>query len=278
MGALQANTALRKVGDRLTATLSRDWEIWGPNGGYLSAIALRAAGASAPEDHRPTSLTVQYLSVASFADVECVVEPVKQGRSAWLLNVALVQEGRRFLQAQVWTTNRTQGPHVLEAPFPDTPPPADLKTYAEHVRDHYGDEAPPPSKFWSNFDVKPLNWQPFDQPPERRPATLREWYSFLQYEPTDLFVDAGRAVVLLDTLIWPTHHRGLTARPDYIAPSLDFAVWFHEAAPDEPWLMVDAQADISGQGLIFGRGRVWTPDGRLVASGSSNLLVSPLKR
>lgn len=275
MGALQADTALRRDGTRLVADLSRDWEIWGPNGGYVSAIALRAAGASAPEDHRPATMTVQYVGVGAFGEAEAVVEPVKQGRSAWLLNVSLRQEGRAFLQAQVWTTNRTDGPQVLEAEPPAIPAPGALKTFAEHVAAHYGADAPPPPKFWTNFEMKPTAWRPFDGPREVGPAKLAEWYRFLGYEPGDVWLDHARAVILLDTLIWPTHHRGRAEPPDYIAPSLDLTVWFHQPAAASEWLMVDGVADVARAGLIHGHSRIWTEDGRPVATGGSNLLVTP---
>ena len=272
MGALQTDTAISNQEGRLTAHLSRDWEIWGPNGGYVSAIALRAAGVVAPRDHRPATLSVQYLGVADFGEVECEVTPAKQGRSAWLLNVALRQKDRVFLQAQVWTTNRTEGPVTAEAPRPDVPAPATLKTYREHM----GPDAPPPHGFWKNLDAKPLAYRPFDAPRLPGPAALQEWFRFVGFEADgDAFLDFGRAVVLLDTLIWPTHHRGLAEAPNYIAPSLDLTVWFHEPPGAAEWLLVDGVADTARSGLIHGHSRLWTDDGRLVATGGSNLLHTP---
>lgn len=268
MGALQTDTAIRREGERLTAALHKDWNIWGPNGGYLSAVALRAAGAVAPPDHRPATLSVQYLSVAEFDEVECQVIPVKKGRNAWLLNVALVQKDRTFLQAQVWTTNKADGPVTAEAVMPPVAGPDDLKTVAERL----GPEAPRPAGFWVNLDTKPLVWIPWDEPRPPGPAALREWYRFMGYEAGDAFLDACRATILIDTLIWPTHHRGLAERPNYIAPSLDLTVWFHQAAGPADWLLVDGVADVAGGGLIHGRSRIWTPDGRLVATGGSNML------
>lgn len=269
MGALQVDTAVRADDGRLFADLSRDWEIWGPNGGYVSAIALRAAGAVAPADHRPASLSVQYVGVAAFGVAEAVVTPVRQGRNAWLLNVTLQQAGKVFLQAQVWTTNRSGGPVTSEARAPDVPPPSDLKTYREHLG------KPPEHVFWRNFEGKPLTFVPPDAPRQPGPAVLREWYSYIGYEGGDPYLDFGRAVILLDTLIWPTHHRGLSTPPDYIAPSLDLTVWFHEPAGASEWLLVDGVADIAREGLIHGHSRIWTDDGRLVATGGSNLLHTP---
>ena len=51
-----------------------DWEIWGPCGGYVAALALRAAGAESPFA-RPASFFCHYLSVAAFAPVDLVVTP-----------------------------------------------------------------------------------------------------------------------------------------------------------------------------------------------------------
>ena len=118
MGQLQIDTAIHQDGERLTCVLHKDWNIWGPNGGYVASVALRAAGAVAPSDHRPATISVQYISVAEFDTVECQVTPIKKGRNAWLLNVALVQKDRTFLQAQVWTTNKADGPQTREAAMP----------------------------------------------------------------------------------------------------------------------------------------------------------------
>lgn len=268
MGALQTDTAITRDGDRLTATLNADWNIWGPNGGYVASVALRAAGAVAPEGHRPATISVQYLSVARFDVVECQVTPVKTGRNAWLLNVALVQDGKTFLQAQVWTTNKQDGPTTVQAVMPEVAHPDSLKTLAEHL----GPDADPITGFWQNIDLKPLVFIPWGEPRPPEPAIHRDWYSFVGYELGDAFLDACRPLILIDTLLWPTHHRGLAERPNYVAPSLDVTVWFHQAAGEADWLLIDAHADTAGSGLIHGHARIWTPDGRVVASGGSNLL------
>lgn len=272
MGALQTDTAIRSEGERLTAVLDADWNIWGPNGGYVASVALRAAGAVAPGGHRPASISVQYLSVAEFAEVECRVEPVKKGRNAWLLNVALIQKDRTFLQAQVWTTNKADGPQVLEAGMPDVPGPAALKTMDEHR----GGAAADRKGFWVNLDTKPVVFRPYGEA-NPQGAKSADWYRFERYENEagDLFLDAARSLVLIDTLIWPVHARAYAGPRPYIAPSLDVMVWFHQPALDADWLLMETATDVAAGGLIHGRSRIWTADGKLVATGGSNLLHVP---
>ena len=267
MGIFQDDTRIIERDGRLTATLSRDWEIWGPNGGYVAAIALRAAGAVAPAGHRPATVSVQYLSAAKFAEVNCQVEPVRQGRNAWCLNVALLQEGKRFLQAQVWTTDKKDGPRSREHVMPDAAKPDALKTIEELLP-----KDAPRSRFWSNIDCKPLKFRPWG---ERSPdgPVIRAWYRFKDFAPTtDAFLDNSRPLLLIDTLLWPAYTTGLSAPPDFIAPSLDVTAWFHELPGESEWLFVDAHSGTASDGLIHGFTRVWSEDGRLLASGGSQML------
>ena len=271
MGRLQYDTALTERDGRQFVTLSRDWEIWGPNGGYVSAIALRAAGTAAPAGHRPATISVQYLSAGQFAEAEAVVEPVKKGRSAWCINVALVQNGKRFLQAQVWTTDRSEGPDGNELAMLDVPKPAALKSYSELM--------PRESEkfmFWDNFDMKPLKLFTREDP-HPVGAVIQEWYRFQDFDAGgDVFADCARPLVLIDTLLWPAHHRGLRGGyPGYIAPSLDVSVWFHASPKAGDWLFVDVHSATAGGGLIHGVARVWSEDGRLLATGSSHMIVTP---
>ena len=66
MGDLAADTAIEGSDGRYRAHLSRDWEIWGPNGGYLAVIAIRAAGAQTSL-RRPATFSCHYLGVADSA-------------------------------------------------------------------------------------------------------------------------------------------------------------------------------------------------------------------
>jgi acyl-CoA thioesterase II len=270
MGAFENDTTVVARGEELRATLSRAWEIWGPNGGYVAAIALRAAGRVAPAGHRPASLSVQYLSVARFEDIAIKVDVLKEGRSAWCLNVSLLQDGKRFLQAQVWTTDRNDGPETHEIAMPDVPRPAALKTYAE--LDPVG--AAQSRGFWNNFDSKPVRpYSPADPLPHSH--AVREWIRFRDFAGgDDAFCDAARTVVLADTLLWPAYTRGLSERPDYTAPSLDVSVWFHQPPRGCDWLLVDAHSETAGGGLIHGVGRIWSEDGRLLATGASHMIVA----
>ena len=103
MGDLAVDTAVESLGDgRYRAQLNQDWEIWGPEGGYVAAIALRAAGAEA-RLHRPASFSCHYLGVASFDAVDLEVTTVRSGRNAESFRVSMTQEGRAILDATLWT-------------------------------------------------------------------------------------------------------------------------------------------------------------------------------
>src|SRR5271167_4058903 len=102
-------TAVERVGDgRFTALVHPDWEIWGPCGGYVAALALRAAGAESPLA-RPASFFCHYLSAAAFAPVELEVTPLRTGRTVLAQRVAMSQEGRPVLEAMVWSVGEVQG-------------------------------------------------------------------------------------------------------------------------------------------------------------------------
>ena len=253
----------RVSGDRdaLTATLSEEWGIWGPNGGILSAIALRAVGRVAEPGHRPATLSVQYLGRAEFGDIAVSVERVKGGGSA-CFNVAFAQGDKRFLQAQVWTTSRDAGP-VAALAMPAVAARDCLETLAAY-KTRVGD---PEHPFWTHFDARPVG---FTGPPNPDPRghVLQQWTRFLGWPAdADAFLDAARAALLIDTLVWPAFWRGCAVDPQIVAPSLDVAIWFHGPAAADDWLLADIDAGIAGAGLIHGSGRVWTADGRAVASG-----------
>ena len=270
MAGFANDTAVDLRDGKFCATLSRDWEIWGPNGGYIASIALRAAGKVAPPDHRPATFSCQYLSVGQFAPVEIEAIPVRQGRNAWCISVAIQQNGKRLLQAQVWTTNKTDGPSKIDRAFPAVKHHSELKTWAELFPDAGESYA-----FWRNFEGKPASFFRRGEA-DPRGSVNQDWYRFREFEPTnDVFLDYARALVMIDTGPWPAFCRAFGDQPDYVAPTLDVTAWFHTPLGDAEWFLADTRADVAANGLIHGTVDIWSEDGRAVATGGSNLLVVP---
>jgi hypothetical protein len=99
-GDFDADTVFEGGEGRYRATLSDAWEIWGPAGGYVSAIALRAAGAHS-RFQRPASYACNYLGVAKFAPIDIVVSTLRSAKRSEVIRVALVQDDHTFLDATV---------------------------------------------------------------------------------------------------------------------------------------------------------------------------------
>jgi acyl-CoA thioesterase-2 len=270
VGDLERDTQLVPVAGRdghYRAQLSRDWEIWGPNGGYLAAIALRAGGLGAAIP-RPASFNAHFLRVADFAEVDVRVEALRRGRRSESLRVSMEQAGKPVLEALLRTAADGPGLEHDVAEAPDVADPEGLE------RPEFLRKGPPPYPFWDNLDARVLDAKRFE---ERiaEPPLWREWYRFRpRARFDDPFLDAARSLILIDTMSWPAASR---PHPDgaFQAPNLDVGVWFHRAAPECEWLLVDHTAPVAEGGLMGTVARVWSRDRKLLASGGAQLLCVP---
>ena len=270
MGDFVEQTTLEKLGEGCyRARLSEDWMLWGPAGGYLSAIALRAAGA-ATRFPRPVSYACQYLSVARFDAVDLHVESLRAASRTEALRVRMSQAGRPVLVAQVWAGGEHQGMVHDRVPVPDVPDPEALPDL-DALR-----KQDPPHPFFRNFESRPIRFRPADDRTPREPELLG-WHRFRpRARAADRFVDAARTLVLIDTYTWPATYE-LHPEPDspWIAPNLDLYVRFHRDTTPHEWLFNHGRADLAEGGLIAATGSVWSPDRKLLASGATQLYCRP---
>jgi acyl-CoA thioesterase len=273
MANLEADTALEGSDGDWKAELSPDWEIWGPNGGYLASIALRAAGAHSSL-RRPASLACHYLDVARFEVLRLRTRTLRASRRAESVEVTATQDGRVVLVALVWVVaDDLDGLSCDAGPPPEVPAPAELTSTD-------GEERPVTFPFWANLEHRPTSWIP-PEPWASASGGAPELTSWVRFRPqatfADPFVDAARSVILLDTFPWPAATRAHA--PDhltYIAPSLDVGVIIHRLQPSSEWLLVQATAPAAANGLVGGRAQVWSESGALLAGATQQMLCRPV--
>ncbi len=271
MGDIAAQTAVTAAGEpdgdgvaRFEAMVHDDWEIWGPEGGYVAAIALRAAGAASPFA-RPASFSCQYLSVAAFEPVQLTVTPRRAGRTVLAQRVEMTQHGRPVLDAMVWSVGEVTGLVHDDATPPAVPGPEGLAPMSELV----ADQDRPPFPFWNNFDQRPLDFIVGWPPAGPLPPVWRTWLRSLPSATfEDPWVDAARLLIALDVMSWPAGSRPhMYAEPPFIAPSLDLYAMFQHSGREADWILLDGHSPVAGDGLLSWTGRVWSEAGQLLASG-----------
>jgi acyl-CoA thioesterase len=263
----EADTRVLGGDGRWLGALSPAWDVWGPVGGYRAAIALRAIGAEA-RLRRPATFTCQFLAPGHFAPVEIEVTRLLGGKRAEAFQARMSQEDRLLLVATAWVVERgLDGFEHAHAERPAVPAPEALRGYQD-LADNYADWYP----FWRSVEGRPALWTR-----ETGPPLWHTWMRLLATPPLgdDPFLDAGRALLWLDVAMWnaliPPHPWPRA----FVAPNLDLTAQFHQSGADAEWLLCDGLAPHAGEGLGGCTARLWTPDGRLVASGTSQLICRP---
>lgn len=278
MGNLAEDVAVVGGDGRWRGDFSPDWEIWGPNGGYVAAVALQAAGAHSGLA-RPASLQCHYLGVVAFDTVDIETVTLRKAKRAESVRVSITQHGTPIAEALVWcVADGLDGMAHDATSRPAVPPPAELKG----IHEQEPESGQRGFSFGRNFEQRPIDWVPWEEwaAREDREPSVEQWMRY-RPQPTfdgDPFVDAARSVILVDTYQWPAATRAY--RPGelgYQAPSLDLSVSFHELDPSSEWLLVRATAPIARDGLVGGRAEVWSEAGRLLASGGQQMLCRPMR-
>jgi len=249
------------------ATLHEGWNVWGPFGGYRAAVMLRAL-AAASRQPRPATFACAFFSTGKNGPVEIAVTTRQAGNRAEALHAVMTQDGAPIMDATAWfVAGDVAGFEHDAAVMPRVPAPETLRSYKDLSED-YASWYP----LWQSVEGRPLIWSPSPGPPE--------WHAWLRLQApllhSDLVLEAARHLMWLDVMMWnavlPPHPRRPTR---FIAPSLDLTAQFHAGAPTEEWLLCDAAAPIAVDGLASCHGRVWSRDGRLLASGTSQLFCRP---
>jgi acyl-CoA thioesterase-2 len=242
-------------------------------GGQAIAQALVAARRTVPDDRHTHSLHAYFLrSGSDDLPIEFRVKRDLDGRSFSNRRVVASQQGQPILNLIASFQKPQEGPHHQYAEMPQVPPPEELEPEAA-VRRRFAETMPEGllrnlmlrSRPIDVRSVEPRNWQS----PGKREPVAHCWFRTVAALPDDPPIH--RAVLayasdfqLLSTAIQPhglSFHKG-----EIKAASLDHAVWFHDAFRADEWLLYVTDSPWSGLARGFGRGQIFTRDGRLVAS------------
>lgn len=241
-------------------------------GGQVIAQALHAAEATVDPERPAHSLHCYFLRGGSEDfETDYAVARDFDGGSFSNRRVVASQQGRPILNLTASFQRREEGLHHADAAMPDVPDPEELEPEAE-VRRRFAEQARPEARHHF-LAPRPVEMRAVEgrhwMNPQPAPPRSHSWFRTVAPLPDDSRVH--RAILayasdmsLLGTCMLP---HGLSwARGEVISASLDHAVWFHEPFRCDEWLLYATDAPWSGGGRGFNRGRIFTRDGRLVAS------------
>ena len=247
-------------------------------GGQVIAQALQAAQRSTDLPKVAHSLHAYFMRPGD-EDLPIVFRVVRdfEGRSFATRRVIAMQRGKPILNMAASFQVPEEGLHHQDA-MPDVPAPDELKSERQ-IREEMADEIP---ERFRPFLLRP-------RPIEIRPIHARSWFRPERREPRQqswfrLAAPIGddpathRAILayasdfaLLGTATLPHGVNWMTHNLQ--TASLDHAVWLHEPFRADDWLLYDCDSPWAGHARGFNRGRVFSRDGRLVASTAQEGLM-----
>lgn len=253
-------------------------------GGQVLAQALQAAQASVAKEKVAHSLHAYFLRGGTEGKpIEYRIERDFDGRSYANRRVVAAQESEDGSFTPILNLTASfqipeEGLEHCEAPMPEVAPPEELKTDTE-IRKEVVEQIsalltdqqralmlrPRPIEMRT---VDRLHWMNTEPQPPHAHSWFRTCAPITGEADTPALhralITYASDFTLLGTSALP---HGLSwMRGELVGASLDHALWFHSEARADEWLLYVTDSPWSGAGRGFNRGRIFTRDGRLVAS------------
>lgn len=246
-------------------------------GGQVVAQALEAAQRSAGE--KVAHSLHAYFMRAGDERHPIIYRVVRdfEGKSFATRRIIAMQRGEPILNMAASFQTPEEGLEHQDA-MPDVPMPDSLKTDQE-LRAGIMDRVP--ERFRRMFtrgrpiEIRPVNPRGWLEP-QKMPPRQQSW--FRAAAPLGDDPALHRAVLtyasdmaLLGTASLPHGVNWMTHNMQ--SASLDHAVWLHEPFRADEWLLYDCDSPWAGHARGFNRGKIFTQDGRLVASTTQEGLI-----
>lgn len=253
---------------------------WGTvYGGQVLGQALSAAVQTVPEQRHVHSLHGYFLRPGAVdRPIVYEVDRIRDGRSFTTRRVVAIQNGEAIFNLAA-SFQIVEAGFVHQDPMPDAPAPASVPTQQELAR-RYADSLPEFLRAQA-LGQRPFEVRPIEEPsnpiaPEPREPHRMFWLKAngtLQDDPGlhRYLLAYASDFSFLTTSMLP--HGVSWLSPGMQVASLDHAMWFHQDVRVDEWLLhvVDSPKAHGARGLV--RGRVFTQDGRLVASTAQEGLI-----
>ena len=257
------DTAIRQLDpDRFEGEVSRDWWIvFGPNGGFVAAIIVRAIEAAVDDAERtPRSLTIHYTAAPAEGPVEVRTAVERAGRSLTTVSARMEQDGKLIaLAVGAFSRPRTRAVEFDTTTLPDVPAPETIEPVAAHP------DLPPFSRQW---EIRPgIGGPPFEG---RDEAVTGGWIRPLEETP----IDGALVAQLTDAWIPAVFQRLVRPNP---VPTIDLTIHFRSDLPlPADHVLCRFQSRYARGGFVEEDGEIWSRDGTLIAhSRQLALLQAP---
>jgi acyl-CoA thioesterase-2 len=247
-------------------------------GGQVIGQALVAACRTV-EGRQPHSMHAYFLLPGDpKVPIVYEVDRIRDGRSFTTRRVIAVQHGQPIFSMSVSFHNNEAGGLAHQIDMPKVPKPDELPSESE-IRERVLPLMPDPARRYYERE-RPIELRPVEYGrylgKKSEDGKFNVWIRATGRLPDDPAIHRcvlayASDMTLLDTALVP-HGRTLFEK-DFMAASLDHALWFHRPFRADDWLLY-AQDSPSLEGARgFARGLVFASDGTLVASVAQEGLV-----
>ena len=249
-------------------------------GGQVLAQCVMAAGRTvAPVEGGPErpihSLHAYFMRPGDDTEpIHFTVERMRDGASFSTRRIHAIQHGKPILAASA-SFQEVAGGLDHQDPMPQVTPPEELPSLV----DIFGGIDHPTAQSMARrrpVDLRHVDGHLWFAPPEGHQAGQAVWMKALGALPDDPLIQAAALAYCSDyTLLEPIlrrHHLAWADQRLRVA-SLDHAMWFHRPGRIDEWALStqDSPSAVSGRGL--GVGRIFSHDGRLLATVAQEGMV-----